>query len=167
MLRKHTLSNNMAVLSITWNFAWRFGKGSSYKDCACLQTWCRNTALYFTVGCRKCTLSVLFNSRVKSSSQTVTVRSIPLCYITAHLFLSKYYTMPKKLLVIWDEIHFHFTLVLFRLQDDSLISQAPKESLANGFKKKNNVQCCREGVKGMQLIFLRNCVTGAIQGSYV
>jgi hypothetical protein len=40
--------------------------------------------------------------------------------------------MPKKLLVIWDEIHFHFTLVLFRLQDDSLISQAPKESLANG-----------------------------------
>lgn len=95
------------------------------------------------MGCRKCTLSVLFNPRVKSSRQTMTVRSFLLCYITAHLFLSKYYTMPKKLLVIWDEIHFHFTLVLFRLQDDSLISQAPKESLANGFKKKK-VWCCRE-----------------------
>lgn len=58
--------------------------------------------------------------------------------------------MPKKLLVIWDEIHFHFTLVLFWLRDDSLIFQAPNQSLANGLKKK--VKYYREE-KGVQLIF--------------
>lgn len=59
--------------------------------------------------------------------------------------------MPKKLLVIWDEIHFHFTLVLFWLRDDSLIFQAPNQSLANGLKKKK-VKYYREE-KGVQLIF--------------
>lgn len=147
----------MAVLSVTWNFAWRFGKGSSYKD-SVLASKHGAAILHFTslwaVGNALCLFCLILG--LKAAVKPVTVRSIPLCYITAHLFLSKYYTMPKKLLVIWDEIHFHFALVLFRLQDDSLISQAPKESLANGFKKKNNVQCCREGIKGMQLIFLRN-----------
>lgn len=61
--------------------------------------------------------------------------------------------MPKKLLVIWDAIHFHFTLVLFWLGDDSLIFQAPNQSLANGFKKKKKKLNAVGKKKGMQLIF--------------
>lgn len=60
--------------------------------------------------------------------------------------------MPKKLLVIWDAIHFHFTLVLFWLGDDSLIFQATNQSLANGLKKKKKLNVIGKK-KGLQLIF--------------
>jgi hypothetical protein len=59
--------------------------------------------------------------------------------------------MPKKLLVIWDKIHVHFTPILFWLWDDSLIFQAPKQSLANGFKEKKFIAVGKK--KGVQLIF--------------